>query len=48
MSADNIAGSIPLGHRLSGDDHGILVFLMRQFFESLPQDLFDAGRIDGG
>ncbi|WP_353512629.1 carbohydrate ABC transporter permease [Thermus sp. LT1-2-5] len=23
------------------------VFLMRQFFETLPQDLFDAGRIDG-
>ncbi|WP_243028787.1 carbohydrate ABC transporter permease [Thermus albus] len=23
------------------------VFLMRQFFESLPQDLFDAGRMDG-
>ncbi|MEZ4631472.1 MAG: carbohydrate ABC transporter permease, partial [Deinococcales bacterium] len=26
---------------------GFGVFLMRQFFESLPQDLFDAGRIDG-
>lgn len=23
------------------------VFLMRQFFESLPRDLFDAGRVDG-
>jgi len=23
------------------------VFLMRQFFQTLPQDLFDAGRIDG-
>lgn len=23
------------------------VFLMRQFFETLPQDLFDAARIDG-
>ena len=26
---------------------GIGVFLMRQFFQTLPRDLFDAGRIDG-
>ena len=26
---------------------GFGVFLMRQFFQTLPRDLFDAGRIDG-
>lgn len=27
--------------------HGFAIFLYRQFFQALPQDLFDAARVDG-
>lgn len=36
-----------LGLMFPGLIPGFGVFLMRQFFQTLPRDLFDAGRIDG-
>ncbi len=47
MSADNGWVNTYWGLMFPGLIPGFGVFLMRQFFQTLPRDLFDAGRIDG-
>jgi multiple sugar transport system permease protein len=47
MSAENGWVNTYWGLMFPGLIPGFGVFLMRQFFQTLPRDLFDAGRIDG-
>ncbi len=46
MSNSSI-GSIPIGNLVSRFDERFGTFLMKSFFEGVPNDLLDAGRIDG-
>ena len=41
-----LAGHL-LGHHVPGHDDGFGTFLMKQFFEGVPDDFLEAARIDG-